>query len=292
MIINSYNTTRSIIALITILTFLFNSNYTLFGNEILSESILNISDINRYNLFYLFKENLIIGKLLAIFILVLVISGFFPRITGVLHAYVTYSFFICTDILDGGDHIASNLTILLIPLTLLDSSKNHWKKTSFLKLGNFDPSIIFYKLIILQVFFIYLHAWIGKIFIQEWINGTAVYYWFTHNVFGISDKLIPGMTYILSNKWITTSITWGTIIFEFIVSASIFWKQNDKRRYVLLFLGILFHFTILIVHGLFSFFFIMSACLIIYLLPYNKDFSLNLIRQSLRNMNLYKITKK
>ena len=170
MKLNSYNISRTLLALSTALTLIFNSNYTLFGNEILAEAILKASSIYKYNLFYLLRENLFLAKLISLLILISVISGFFPRLTGILHAYVTYSFFTCTDVLDGGDHIASNLVILLVPLTLLDSSKNHWQGMNFFKIGNSNPAIIFYKLIILQVFFIYLHAWVGKIFVQEWIT--------------------------------------------------------------------------------------------------------------------------
>ncbi len=65
---------------------------------------------------------------------------------------------------------------------------------------------------------------------------------------------------------IKESITiWGTIIFELIVFAGLFMDKRFKKW--LLVGGILFHFFTVIIHGLASFFFTMTAALILYLIP-------------------------
>lgn len=281
MIVNSYNLSRSILALGTSLTLIANSNYTLFGNVILEENYIESYWAARLNLFYIFSDNLIVGKIIALFGLAAVISGFYPRITGLIHAYISWSLMFATDVLDGGDHITSNISLLLLPLCLLDNSKNHWKeyRIAFKKI---EISKLFYVLIIIQVFFIYLHAFIGKLNVEEWANGTALFYWSTHNHFGIHDFFRPMVVKLLANSIICQTLTWGVIALQFFFAASILLRQNDKRRWYVLLIGIFFHLNIIIVHGLFSFFFAMSGALILYLIPYEKSFEYKTIRERLK----------
>jgi len=262
---------RTLLAIGLLLTITFNSNYTLFGLDIIHLD----NPVFDYNLFYLLKENLWLAKTISIIILCVVISGFYPRITGILHWYITYSFFISADVADGGDHIAVNLTLLLIPITFFDKNKNHWFKN--VSLTNKIQQIFynsFFLLITIQICAIYLHSFVGKLFVNEWQNGTAVYYWLTHNHFGVNPSILSIVKQILSNKYSVTIITWGTLFFEFILSACIILNKDDKKRYLILLFGVLFHFSIMIFHGLVSFFFTMSAALILYLIPNNKNFKL------------------
>jgi antimicrobial peptide system SdpB family protein len=288
IIINSYNLGRTILAIGTLLTLLVNSNYTLFGNQFISYNTTSIYD---YTLFNLLENNLMIAKIISIVVLIIVISGYYPKLTGILHFYVTFSFFVACDIIDGGDHIASNLTLLLLPITLLDNSKNHWFKS--LQIKNKVSLVVycsFYLLICIQVSVIYFHAFVGKLYIEEWIDGTDTYYWFTHTYFGINDIFVDSVKYILSYPIIVVLITWGTLFFEFLLSSAIFMKKNNKIRYSLLVFGILFHFSILIIHGLVSFFFTMTAALILYLLPFNTNYKLQQIKFNLFKYKLWQKT--
>ncbi len=286
IIINSYNLGRTILAIGTLLTMLTNSNYTLFGNQFISS---NNNSIYEYTLFNLLENNLIIAKIISIVILLIVILGYYPRITGILQFYITFSFFVACDVIDGGDHIASNLTLLLIPITLLDNSKNHWFESHTIK-QTFNQLIHYssYLLIRVQVSIIYFHAFIGKFGIEEWIDGTDTYYWFTHTYFGINDIFVDYIKYFLSFPIVVVLITWGTLFFEFLLSSAIFMKRDNKIRYYLLIFGILFHFSILIIHGLVSFFFTMSAALILYLIPFDVNYTSKKIRFKLFNYKLWK----
>lgn len=274
MILNSYNIGRSLLATGLLLTLTFNSNYTLFG--LVVENHSNI--LFDYNLFSILKDNLLLAKTLSILVLITVILGFYPRVTGILQWYITYSFFMSADVVDGGDHIASNLTLLLIPLTLIDNNKNHWfENNTPNKIFTYLKNSIF-LLISIQVCAIYLHAFIGKLFVEEWKNGTAIYYWLTHNHFGVNPIFKNLTISILSNKFIVILITWGTLLLEFLLSSCILLSKNDKKRYLFLFLGIIFHFSIIIIHGLVSFFFTMSAALFLYLIPNNKNYLLKQLK--------------
>ena len=272
--INSYNVCRTSLAVGLLLTLLFNSNYILFGK--------NPPDIDS---FHFYKANLffimppMIAKIIAVIGLISVISGFYPRLTGILQWYITYSFLTYCDIFDGGDQLSSNLTFFLIPLTIFDNSKNHWKDGGIKYQNNYFIQIlqkIFFNLILVQVCIVYLHAFVGKLAIEEWTNGTAVYYWLTNTYFGINPAFTETARYILSNEFVTTFITWGTLFLEFTLSAFIFVSRNDKRRYFLFFVAVFFHFSIFLFHGLASFFFAAFAALTIYLIPENKIFNINL----------------
>lgn len=60
-------------------------------------------------------------------------------------------------------------------------------------------------------------------------------------------------------------MTWGTIIFEFLLFAGIVMDKQYKKRFLIL--GLLFHFSIFLIHDLASFFCTMCGCLILYFIP-------------------------
>lgn len=206
-------------------------------------------------------------------------GGFYPRITGLIHWYISYSFIISCDVFDGGDQVSSNLSLLLLPLTLLDNSKNHWEEKNYTLRKGFALGLIqkvFFMLIFIQVSAIYLHAFVGKIFVEEWVNGTATYYWLTNKYFGVAPFLSDFTVSVLANEYVTTIITWGTLFLEFTLAAFIFVNRNDdKKRCLLFIIAVIFHLLIFAFQGLASFFFAMFAALTIYLIPENKSLSLN-----------------
>ncbi len=282
---------RSILALGTLLTLLLNPVDVLFNQEILNQEP---TFFQQYGLFFILKDAVFLAKTLVIIVLLLVISGTHPRITGVLHWYVTWSFFTSCNIIDGGDHIASVLTLLLIPITLTDSRKNHWKEIKH-SIDTYSSTIAnaFLFLIKVQVCAIYLHAFVGKVPVAEWLNGTATYYWLTHEYFGIHQLLRPVFNFFLSNNVIVAIVTWGVLLIEFLLSACIMLDQKSSKRKVMLMIGVLFHLSIFIVHGLATFFLSISAGLILYLVnnQYYLDYEhlINLIKTNKHGKRFYRI---
>ena len=122
----------------------------------------------------------------------------------------------------------------------------------------------------IQASVLYLHAGVAKLKVNEWVNGTATYYWFTHHYHGAANWLKPLIISITSTQ-LVVFITWSVIIFEILLFAAIFLDPQSYRRKYLLLMGILFHFAIAIIHGLISFFFSMSAVLLLYLLDHSKN---------------------
>jgi len=278
---NSVGLARSIIALSTLVTLIFNPFDQLFKEGIPSCDTLQIS------LFCLLRYSPILLKSLCIFILSLVILGWRPRITGVLHWWIAYSFANSGGSVDGGDHIGLILTTLLIPICLTDPRKWHWQFFDDIEEEKFSYSFSSSSIIAqvtlfvikLQVSFIYLHAAVAKVSVKEWMDGTALYYWFSHPVFGANDFLKPILMAFVKNEYISTYLTYVILILEFSLFAGIF--MNTKLRKTFLILGILFHFGIFMIHGLFTFFLVMVGALILY---FNPESSFRLLKLS-QNMS-------
>jgi antimicrobial peptide system SdpB family protein len=261
---NVYGFVRSLLALALLLTILLNGKEYLFPNS------FSYKMINNYDYFNLFKllghEHINLSLVISVVILLWVISGYLPQLSGVFHYFIANSFFHSTLLMDGGDQISSNLCLILIPFTITDKRLNHWSVSN--KTPSLYGNIICYFslfLVCLQMSVLYFHAAISKINVADWLNGTACYYWFTHNTFGVSDDFSPLFFKLLSNRYIVSSFTWGTILLETLLFAAIFMNQSLKKK--LLIMGIIFHISIWLIHGLFSFSIAMCAGLIIYLYP-------------------------
>jgi antimicrobial peptide system SdpB family protein len=232
--------------------------------------------IELLNIFYIFSYKWIyIPYIFSILVLCAVISGYYPRITCIFHAWISYSVFHSLLIVEGGDQITAILTLLIIPACLTDNRKNHWIRNNDYIIPNdigrhfVRTSLIFVRV---QMALLYLDAGVEKLKVTEWVDGTATYYWFTHNIFGAPDWMRYLFTNAFSHQYFVTTVTWGVILLEISLFAGLFIQQ--KYRYLLLGFASIFHFLIFIVHGLPTFMIAMWAGLLMYLLPLNKDWQL------------------
>lgn len=291
-----YGLGRSFIALSLLSVFLFTDINLLFDRNVLqsiSESKLFYNKINFFSL--LGFENLIWSKVIAIILLLSVVGGIYPRITGVLHFWIVYSFHNACIYLDGGDQISTIMTALLIPITLMDSRLNHWgkprKRNEIIRfLG-----LLFFKIISLQVAFIYFHTAVEKIYkLNEWKDGTALYYILQGNYFGINKFLFNLIEPFLMSKGVLI-LTWWVLISHLLLAFALFVKRRDKKMYFLV--GLSLHFGIAIFLGLYSFSLVMIGALILYMLPF--DFNLwkesylgksNFLKQSMLFSRYYRST--
>lgn len=260
---------RSLLAFGNLLTLLFNKPTELIPENIfIKNKMVSDSMIQDYNIFFLFNyEDIVIPYIICIIILLVVIIGYFPQITCVPQAYVAYSVFYGVTIVEGGDQITAIICLLIIPICLFDKRINHWYIKEFFKYDHNDyirylcyTTLCFIQI---QISVIYLDSVIEKFGVPQWVDGTVVYYWATHNVFGATG-LFEKILYILFRyNLTTTSITWAVLIIELLMFAAFFMNTNNKRK--MFYIGIVFHFLIFIIHGLASFGIAMSAALILYL---------------------------
>ena len=106
---NTYGLARTLIALGTLSSLLFNRADFLFRPAPGSEIVPVCRDYNSFGLFCL-VDNLQVAIIIAIILLLIVASGYRPRIMGPIHWYITYSYTTSATLLDGGDHISTILT--------------------------------------------------------------------------------------------------------------------------------------------------------------------------------------
>ncbi|MGC6479430.1 MAG: sporulation-delaying protein SdpB family protein [Flavobacteriaceae bacterium] len=271
---NVYGLARTIFAFGFFLTLVFTGYENLFpmvDGQIIRQPF---QDFEKASIFFVFSKNIEIAYYLTLSILITVISGYLPQIFGILHWWVAWSYTVSGIIIEGGDQISSIITFLLIPICLSDNRLNHWfkpKKSGKKKLKFLVWS--FYAVIIIQISIIYLHAAVAKLSVTEWIDGTAIYYWFTHNIFGVSDSFTGIAHIVLSNSTVVVFISWGTILLELTLFSWVFMTRNTWNWKVLLFFGVSFHLGIALIHGLVSFMFTMIAALTLYLIPKHKHYN-------------------
>jgi antimicrobial peptide system SdpB family protein len=265
---------RSILAFGTLITLLFNPLSLLVYENTNFGTIAGFGDI-KFNFFtVLGNENIVYMKWFAIIVLLGTISGYFIKITALLHWWISLSFlyFCSLPALEGGDKIAANITFLLLPLLLTDKRKNHWHTINIYASSATIFALFSIWAIRLQVAIIYFHSSIAKMFVAEWANGTEMYYLFNHPVFGLHRFLLPLANDLLAYPILVSILTYGALIIEILLVLGL--TASLKYRKIMLFLGVLFHFSILCLTGVFSFFFFISAALLLFLYPTYKSISL------------------
>ncbi|MBC6425563.1 MAG: hypothetical protein GDA51_03655 [Ekhidna sp.] len=272
---NVYGIARSSLALSLLITLTFTPTFVYFPKPYLNT--LNKLNSIIPNYFFLFEySNLNVATIIACIILVLVISGYLPQVTGILHAWIAYSFFTGSLMVEGGDQIAQILTLLILPITIFDKRINHWSRKEYFKWRR--PFVVNYfsyscsYMVKIQMSVLYFFAVTEKLNVPEWIDGSAFYYWFNDSSLGASSLFQGVIGFLFDNAFITSIVTWGVLALEILLFGALFMNKEHKLKMFIL--GVGFHFTIVIIHGLFSFFFAMLAGLILYLLPLNNYLTL------------------
>jgi antimicrobial peptide system SdpB family protein len=284
---NTYGLSRALLALGNLITLIFT-----FPNELFPEELFNNPQTlllnQNWNIFYIFGfDKLFFGYVCAIIILIISILGYFPQITCFFQAWVSYSILKGCYISEGGDQITAILMLLLIPVCIFDKRKNHWGNEDFFtyKRPEYINFFCYSAIIVIrvQMSILYLDAGIEKIKVPEWIDGTATYYWFNHNLFGSPLWMRNIFGWVYKNDILTSVITLGVILLEILLSCALFMDLKSKR---LMFLcSIVFHFIIFLTHGLPAFGCAMVGGLILYLLPIKKWITFS-------SLHLYKNWKK
>lgn len=275
---NVYGVARSLLALSTFLTFAFTDVNVLFKPALdIDETPICIGVARYASLFCLLRDHLGVAKILTLLIMLVVLSGWRPRITGLLHCWICYSFVNSSLLVDGGDHVNMTLTSLLLPITLTDDRRWHWmakeKEDPLSSVAQIRRIVarFSFSVIRIQVAVIYLHAAVAKCAVTEWQNGTAVYYWLTDPQYGVAEWLWPVVFPVLRNPFMVTAITWGSVALEFALFAGLIAKMRYRRP--LLWMGIIFHVGIAVMHGLISFSISMIGALILFLRPLENEFA-------------------
>ena len=274
---NVYGVARSLIALSTLLTLVFTRTDVLFRPASGVEDVPVCMGVRAAGTFCLGAPHLDLVRWLSVLVLAVVISGWRPRYTGVLHAWVAFGFQANAITIEGGDQVGSIIALLLVPVTLLDDRKWHWLPRTPRALDERERTFrlvarVCFFLVRLQVAGIYFHAAVAKFAVPEWTDGTVLYYWLSHGSFGAPEWMMPALRPLLLNGFIVATTTWGVLVVEYALSAGLL--VNRKYWRVLLVLGIGLHAGIALLHGLVSFAITMFGALVLYLRPLDQSFDL------------------
>jgi len=267
---NVYGIARSMLALATLLTLLANSSESLFAPLLVPDpEISGRGPLSQLSLFFLARNHLLAAKLLAIVFLLPVIAGWRPQLTAIPHWWVSFSFAASASVIDGGDVTASILSLLLVPVALTDHRAWHWEGSGT---GGRIASIAAQTgevLVRAQVAIIYLFAAVSKLAVEEWANGTALFYVWRGTRFGTAGYLRP-LTDWLGRTVLVVPLTWSVLLLELCLAAALVAPLRFRVR--LLPVAILFHVGIAVFHGLPTFALTMSAALVLHLRPWWRPF--------------------
>jgi antimicrobial peptide system SdpB family protein len=271
---NVYGLARTLLAAGTLGTLLFSSASDIFRPAVGIDAVPSCPAVASYGLFCLAGgDNLEVARWIAVAVLAVVASGWRPRWTGVAHWYVSASLFTSGVLVDGGDSVTGILTLLLVPATLADPRRWHWDAPPPEPADGLTPgaaagrlaAVSSLWLVRLQMAGIYFHAAVSKMAVDEWRDGTGVYYWFTDPWFGLSPSLRDALLPLLAVGPVVAAMTWGALVLEVFLFTGLVAERRYRR--VLLVLGVAFHLAIAFVHGLPSFALAMWGGLVVYLHP-------------------------
>lgn len=266
---NVYGLSRTLLAVATAGTIAFNPPSVLFTR---AAGIMDVPrcgvGILHISVFCLWSPaRLQIARWLSVVLLLVVASGWRPRLTAIPHLWISYSLFASSTIFDGGDQITLVLTALLLPVALLDARPWHW--LSPVEPENSRPSrLVAWSAIFMirvQVAAVYFVSGISKLGQAEWANGTAMYYWLLS--FGGAPRWAVALA---SQPILLVAMTWGAIVLEVTLALGLLLPKKTWRP--LLIIGIVFHVLIALFFDLLSFAIAMIAALILYLRPAYEPF--------------------
>jgi antimicrobial peptide system SdpB family protein len=272
---NVYGFARTLLALGTASTLIFNQTHILFRPGAGIPQFPVCKDVGVISIFCLGSGHLEIVRWIAVGILLVIASGWRPRYTAIFHWWISFSLNASALTLDGGDQITAVLTLLILPIALTDDRRWHWQSVSCKENLSLRECLLRvvaltgHIAIRLQVAIVYFHAAVGKLGVEDWVNGTVLYYWLTDPRVGLanwSKAIVP-----LFRTQFVAVITWSAICLEIflfmaLVMPKVAWKY-------LLRAGIAFHVSIALTMGLISFSTAMIAALVLYLRPFEEEFA-------------------
>jgi antimicrobial peptide system SdpB family protein len=262
---NVVGAARTLVALSTLSTLLFSDTQSLFLPLSVRPAVM-CQGLSKAGLYCLMPDHLELGRWLSIAILLVVASGYRPRWTAPLHVFCTFSLLQNATMVDGGDQLAANLSLLLLPWALLDERRWHFDPAP----QRYRPSAMLTAraalfMVRLQMCGVYLQAGIAKFAVREWADGTVLYYWMRDPAFGAPPWLSGLTDAVVDHGASVTLLTWSVLALELALAAALVMPRQRARW--LLPLGFALHTGIALVHGLISFSLVMFGGLLIYLWP-------------------------
>lgn len=271
---NIYGLARTLVALGTAGTLAASSAETLFRPAATIGDYPSCNSTTAASLFCLSPDDyshLTWLKWLCVAALLVIASGWRPRITALPHAYINYSVFSGIAIADGGDQIALILSVLFVLPALGDKRHWHWEQpqeqTPETRAARLLALIGTSGLIMLrlQMVVVYLQAAVAKLPHAEWQDGTAMWYWGSNLDFGPAPWLDTLVGPVISSALGVALMTWLPLLIEGSLVVSPLLPQ--RLRWWAMGAGLLFHLSIALMMGLWSFALAMAGGILVLCLP-------------------------
>jgi antimicrobial peptide system SdpB family protein len=203
---------------------------------------------------------------LAVAILLVVASGWWPRFTAVPHWWITFSVFSGIAIPDGGDQLATVVTAALLPYCLLDPRRWHWSRdpvvTPAWRVAVAASALVAVKV---QMSFLYFQAAVSKLPHPEWVDGTAIYYYLSAPNLGAPGWMDWALDAAYASGLVVALMTWVPLAIEMTLALTLLTRQ--AARLWVLAAGVMFHGAIALTMGLWTFSTIVISCLLIFTIP-------------------------
>ncbi|MFE6770211.1 sporulation-delaying protein SdpB family protein [Streptomyces fimicarius] len=269
---NVYGLARTLLALATAGTLLWSGSDTLFRPSAGRDDIVGCDGLRSIGLFcHVPEQRLDVARLVCVAVLLVVASGWRPRWTALPHLWITYSVWANIAIPDGGDQIACNLAVLLALAALGDPRRWHWDDPPEERTGSVPAQVTAFAccsalfMAQLQMSFLYFQACVAKLPHAEWADGTAMWYWTNNLAFGAPGWLHPVVDLVVRQPLGVAALTWVPLFIELGLALALLLPR--RHRLYLLAAGFLFHLSIALMMGLWSFAFAMWAGLVLLCLP-------------------------
>lgn len=258
---------RSLLALSTLLTVLLTPSGALFlPSQDNPDGVVCDAIAARWSLFCTAGGATPTTVLIVVAVTISVLSGYLPAVTAIPHWWVSWSLNIGSPIRDGGDQVAAVLTLLLVPLLLLDRRRNHWTpdqgwgSRSWVTRGTAWAVLV---LVWVQASVLYANAAIAKFAVTECANGTALWYWIQEPSFRPPAPFLWLAEVTQSSLAGAVIINYGVLALELFAAALLVVRPGARRMALPIMLT--FHLGIGVMFGLWSFFLSMAALLVLYL---------------------------
>lgn len=211
-------------------------------------------------LFCQFDEQ--IARPIATVALLAAASGYVPLLISIGHWWVAFSFYHSSSLFEGGDQLAMIVSLLLIGVCSGRPLTNLFTRPS----GNIgDVRMVLVNLCLLvcslQLCYLYLQAGLSKFWVEEWVNGSALWYILYEPTFGFGVALPGWAVELLASAAVVAVLTGVPMLVELFIGVSQLGDRKARQCGVVL--GVLLHVGIALVMGIVAFAFVMIGSLTI-----------------------------
>lgn len=269
---------RAIIALGQLIFLLFNSQGLRFG-EVASQTLVpRCHGWGQASVYCLVgAQNLIIADAVVILGLILVISGFYPRWTGLLHLYLTYAISTTHALSDGGKSALLVFVAALALVSLSDGRRQAYTTNLDAHciakpLSRISQAVILFGRLYLCV--LYAAAAISQLGVGLSAHGAATQQSAT-DTFLDGWFQIPGTPWSFAHDWPLALAIWVPVALELLIAVNIIGTANMRRAAFTF--AVILHAGTALSSGLLSFSLIMIGCCLAVITPPNRYENISLL---------------